>query len=348
MSTDPLRVGVVGLGMGMGHVEAYRHMPGVEVVALCDLDQAWLGEIGAQVGARLLFSDYREMFARPELDAVSVCLPTALHAPVTISALEHGKHALCEKPMALDASEARAMVAAAEAAGRVLMVSQNRRFEAPAQYLHQLVTGGGLGRLYFVRAGWRRPMGVLPSPSSARGAGVINRNWFNQRRAGGGVLRDLGSHMLDLGLWLMGFPPVAEVLGASFSAFLPAWAAQHGETADAEDLATGMIRLQDGSALQLEVSFGSQVEREVVFLELYGTQGGASWRDGLRVFRAEPGAVSTDVKRFVGPTSSPQAEFVRAIRTGEPPMVAPQESVAVIEVIDRLYAGGIVTVPGCG
>ena len=104
-----------------------------------------------------------------------------------------------------------------------------------------------------------------------------------------------------------------------------------------------MISFRDGSALQLEASFGSYVEREVVFVELYGTLGGASWRDGLKVFRGEPGAFSTDIKRVVSEGGSAQAEFVRAIRSGEPPSVTPQQSVAVIELLDRLYAGGITT-----
>lgn len=337
-----VRVGVIGLGMGMGHARRYRECPEAELAAFCDRDAAWLAHVQREMQVPHTFTDYGDLLDRPDIDAVSICLPTALHAEAAVRALGAGKHVLCEKPMATNARDARAMAAAAKRARKVLMISQNQRFTQEAQYLKRRLGKGELGDLYFVRTGWRRPMGMLPQPVAHRATGAFSRNWFNQQAGGGGVLRDLGSHMVDLSLWFLGFPKIAQVLGANYAMFTPQHAAAAGQRADAEDLAVGMIRFANGASLQLEVSFGTFVESEVVFLELYGTRGGASLRNGLRLFGGGEGAYTTTVpQRFSIPVETPQAHFVHAIQKGSEPLVTPEQGVAVIEVLDALYAGGV-------
>ena len=341
--SEPTRVAVIGLGMGLHHARVYKSSAMAALTAICDKDPAWLAHISRELEVPRIYTDYHELLRDTEVEAVSVCVPTSLHARVTIEALEAGKHVLCEKPMACTAAEARSMVAAARSAGKLLMVSQNQRFTSPAQYLRRIIDDGELGNIYFVRAGWRRTMGGFPSPTAERATGMINRNWFNEREAGGGVLRDLGSHMLDLSLWLLGFPAVAEVLGASYSVFVPGVAAQHGAQADAEDFASGMVRFANGTALQIEVSFGAYVEKEEIYLDLYGTRGGASLHDQeiLKVFGEDHGAFSTSVKRLGPAISNPQENFIQAVQTGAAPLVTGEQGVAVIELLDALYAGGI-------
>lgn len=337
-----VRVGVIGLGIGMGHATRYRECPQAELVAICDRDTAWLEHAQQSLHAPHAFTDYRDLLRSPDVDAVSICLPTVLHAQATIRALRAGKHVLCEKPMATNAKEAEAMAAAARTAGKVLMISQNQRFTPEAQYLKRRVEEGELGDIYFVRTGWRRPMGMFPSPVSRRATGIVDRNWFNQRAMGGGVLRDLGSHMLDLSLWLLGFPQVSEILSANYAMFTPDHAAAYGRRADAEDLAAGMIRFSNGASLQLEVSFGSFVESEVVFLELYGARGGAALRNGLRLFGGTNSAYTITVpQRFDMRVETPQAHFIRVIQEGSEPLVTAEQGVAVIRVLDALYASGI-------
>jgi predicted dehydrogenase len=339
----PTRIAVIGLGMGGHHAQVYQSSDRADLVALCDKDPAWLAHVGHTYPAARAYADYHDLLRDEQVEAVSVCVPTSLHARVSIEALEAGKHVLCEKPMACNAEEARAMTAAARSAGRVLMVAQNQRFTAAAQYLRHIVDEGRLGKLYFVRAAWRRPMGMFPSPTTERATGVINRNWFNESAAGGGVLRDLGSHLLDLSLWMLGFPAVTDVLSANYSAFVAGLAAQQGARADAEDLAAGMVRFASGAALQFDVSFGAYVEQDETSLDLYGTRGGASLRnqETLKVFTGDHGTYWNSAIRLGAAGSNPQENFVNAIQTGTAPLVTGEQGVAVIELLDALYAAGI-------
>ena len=341
--SERIRVAVVGLGgIGLHHVRTFESCPQAELVALCDRDAGWLAHAGREHPGCRLYTDYHQVLQDQEVEAIALCLPTILHSRLTIEALQAGKHVLVEKPMACNAEEARAMLAAAQACGKLLMISQNQRFTAEAGYLHRIVEGGRLGSIYFVRTGWRRPLGMFPSPVTVRATGTIDRNWFNQRQVGGGVLRDLGSHMLDLSLWLLGFPPVADVLGANYSVFSPGFAAEYGAVADAEDFATAMIRFEDGATLQFETSFGVHTDQEEVYLELYGTQGGAALRNGqLKVFGGDHRAQTVEAVHFSQPGGSPHAEFVQAIQAGRPPLVTGEQGVRVIELLDALYARGI-------
>jgi predicted dehydrogenase len=338
-----VKVGILGMGIGMSHLANYRKVPNAEVIAICDKDEAWLKCVQREHGIAHGYTDAKKLLADKEVQAVSVCLPTALHAQWTIAALRAGKHVLCEKPMACNAREAAAMAAAAKSAKRVLAISQNRRFEPQSRYLRKLVDDGLLGDIYFARTGWRRPMGLFPVPNAVRATGTFSRNWFNRRDRGGGVLRDLGSHMLDLTMWLLNFPSVNRAISGCYCLFTPAIAAEHGEKADAEDFGSGMVLFNNGVSLQCEMSFGSFIEKETVYLDLYGTKGGASLRDGVvKLFAERHGASTmTTIRSFPDDGASTQSDFIRAIQTRSKPLAAPEQGVGVIKVLDALYAGGI-------
>ena len=344
MSENKTKVGVIGLSMGQNHVVAYKNIADAEMLAVCDWDEPWLKHMQTLHTVPRTYLKYEDLLADKDIEAVSVCLPTSLHAPATIAALKAGKHVLCEKPMSTTARDAQAMAAAAKETGKVLMISHNQRFTPQAQYIKRLVEQGRFGKIYFVRAGWRRPMGCLPSANSQRATGTLNRNWFNERAKGGGVLFDLGSHMLDLSMWFMGFPKIEKIAGMNYSTFLPAFSAAHKQSGDAEDLAAAMLFFQGGASLQLEVSFGSFVEQETVFVELYGSEGGVSLRNGvLKLIGEDQGAyTTTTVGKFNLPVQSPQENFVQAVRTGKGPLVTAEHGVAVTTVLEGIRECGIV------
>jgi predicted dehydrogenase len=338
-----VRVGVMGLGIGQSHIANYKGVDAAEVVAFCDKDAAWLAHMQKQHGAVRGYTNYRQMLKDAEIDAVSVCLPTYLHAEATIASLKAGKHVLCEKPMAVNGREAQAMAAAARASKKVLAISQNRRFERSSQYLKGCMEKGQFGDVYFVRVGWQRPMGMFPVPDAERATGRYSRNWFNEKAKGGGVLRDLGSHMLDLTMWLLDFPKVRQVVSANYCLFTPAIAARTGEKADAEDFGSGTVLLENGASLQLEVNFGAHIEKESVFLEIYGRRGGASLRDGvMKTFTEDGGAyTATTVQNYLSPGGTTQGDFVDAVLNRRKPLVTPDQGVRIIQLLDSLYAGGI-------
>lgn len=341
MGQDRVRVGVVGLGVGGGHAKMYQSLPNAVLVAICEVSEPWLKHCQEQWNVPNAFTDYREMFAMKDLDAVSIALPTFLHAPATFAALEAGKHVLVEKPMAMDAAEGEQMAAVAKKHNRVLMISFNQRFCPDSMFLKRYIQEGHMGDIYFARTLWRRPMGVLPSPMAERPTGSYNRNWLNEADKGGGVARDLGSHMIDLAMWLMGFPEVAEVHGCAYTMFGPDFVKGKNAKFDADDHTVGFVRFKNGASLQIEVSFGSYAEKETIVTELFGSKGGALRNHGqpLKLFGEVAGAYTTIEPRLSEPPTSTQTEFVNSILEGRQPLVTPEQGITVMRIIDGLRAG---------
>lgn len=274
IESQPLRVGVVGLGWaGQQHMERYAARPDVQLVGIAGLEEEQRAELAQRYEVPVAVADWQELIARGELDAVSIATPTFLHAPVAIAALEAGAHVLTEKPMARTSAEAEAMVAAARAAGRVLQVAFNYRYRGDISALMEQVEQGVLGRVYHARAWWLRRAGI-PTLGS----------WFtNREMAGGGPLIDLGVHVLDATLQLMGNPEVAAVSASTHSELGQrglggASTQKHsvGSAYEVEDLAVVLLRMTNGSSLALESSWAThRPQGDELAITLYGTEAGA-------------------------------------------------------------------------
>lgn len=347
MSTK-LRVGIVGAGFiaTRGHLPAYQRHPQAEVVALCDVNGDRARAVAEEFGVPHVFSDYRQMLQAARLDVVTVCVPNALHAPVTIAALELGAHVLCEKPMAITVADAEAMAAAAERAGRNLTIGFHNRFRPQSQTLKGFVDQGLLGEIYYARVSMLRRSGI-PGYGS----------WFtNKELAGGGGLIDSGVHGLDLALWIMGHPRPVAVVGVTFSEFGPrrkglgGWGSDIYEGQrrfDVDDLAAAMIRFENGAALAIEASwagYSSSGER----LRFFGRDGGAeidmSYRDverPLRLFtdlHENPVEIIPSVDRPSVPAHGRQIEdFVDSIVHDRQPLTTPEQGVLITRIIEGIY-----------
>ena len=309
------------------------------MVALCDRDAKWLQHIKQELGTKWAFETHEELLACDEVEAVSVCLPTVFHAPVTVAALRAGKHVLCEKPMAPTLRAAQQMADAARESGRILMIGFNQRFGADIQFLKRHIEQGRLGEVYFVHTAWRRPMGVLPPPTVDRATGAYDRNWFNERARGGGATLDLGSHVVDLAMYLMGFPELTAVSGRVWTKFGPAFVARQGVTFDADDHAVGFAKFAGGAAMQIEASYGSYYEREQVFQVIYGDEGGAYREAGapVKLFTRAKGEYQTVQPEINLPTTTPMDHFVECILKGKTPIVTPEQGVAVTAILEGIY-----------
>lgn len=328
MKTDiPVRFGIVGLSMGGAHA---RHIlsvgEGVCIGALCDLDanrrQTLARELGLSVPS---LANYDDLLALENLDAVIVAVPNDLHHPFTLKALAAGKHVLCEKPPALSATQTREMFAAAKNAGKVLMISLNQRFDANNAWLRRLVEQGELGEPYYAKAGWLRRRHTQPG-------------WFTTKaRSGGGPLIDLGVHLLDLCLWLMGYPKPKAVTAHVVNRLTP--------QVDVEDLASAFIQLENGAAMTLEASLNLNIERETVFCEVCGTRGGL--RTYPPAFFAERHGADvnwTPVQAgyVAAEPAGPRVirHFAECVRTGKPPLTTPEQMDTLMRILDAIYASG--------
>ncbi len=346
MSSQKLRVGVIGAGIGAFHLAAYARLPQVEIAALAGLDDDRVRRVATEYQVPTTYREYGDLLAVPDIDAVSICLPNALHAPVTIAALRAGKHVLIEKPLARNVVEGRAMLAAAAAHGRVLMIALNHRYRGDVQWVKRYIESGALGTIYYAKAHWMRRSGI-PQLGS----------WFvNKDLAGGGPLIDLGVHVLDIAMYLMGEPLARTVSASTYAEFGPrglkGWAGRQ-QTADArhpyevEDLATGFVRLDSGATLLLEASWATHGPAGDDFgVTLYGSEGGVellvrnyTHENTVRVFH-DIHDVPTDlaprpakVEGHLGVIE----RFVAAAHTGGPQEPSAADGLRRVELIAACY-----------
>ena len=329
-----VRVGVVGLGMGKYHLTAYRDCPGVELAAVCDVDKPRLDAAAKEFGIPHTFTDADAMYAAGVLDAVSVATPNFLHHPLTMAALNAGLHVLCEKPMAMNAKQAKEMLDTAQRRKLTLGMHFNHRMTPAAQAMARYTRSGQLGEIYHARICWHRRRGIPGGPGS----------WFfDRRRSGGGCLIDLGVHALDGILYLLGYPDIACVSAQTQARF--GTIDKPGCTMDVEDFVTAYLRTTDGASIALEVSWASHHEHaEQVIMALYGSEGGIVRRTEnyvdapIAVYRREHGALAdTHLTQLDPHAPSVQADFVAAIRDRREPICSGRHGLVTMQVIDGIY-----------
>ncbi|MCX7004516.1 MAG: Gfo/Idh/MocA family oxidoreductase [bacterium] len=331
-----LSIGVIGLGMGRNHITDFHKHPQARVIAIADASPERLKEIGDKHNITHRYTDAAEMLRAHKFDIVSIATPNVYHAPLTIAALNAGAHVLCEKPMAMSAREARAMLAAAKKARRRLMINFSYRFTEQSWALKQQVDTGILGDVYFARTLWHRRRG-LP------GFG----GWFGQKAlSGGGPLIDLGVHRLDLALWLMGYPKPAYVLGRTYNPIGTRLAKEQNKKFDTEDLAAAFITFENGASLEIEASWAANIkEREMMETRLYGTKAGLVQRnlnEGYE-FEAElfleKNGCQFDMRLHppVPAVKGACVHFVEAILGNKPHIATGEEGATVMELLDAIY-----------
>ena len=276
-----LRAGVIGTGWaGQQHLAAYAEASEVDLVAVAGKEADLRANLGEQYGVAtdLRFADWQALLDHAELDVVSIAAPTALHQPIAVTALDRGIHVLCEKPIAEDAPTARQMVEAAERNDRVLDVVFNHRRRGDVQALKKIIDAHLLGDIYYAKTGWLRRQGI-PGVGS----------WFTRRAtAGGGPLVDIGVHMLDMTLHLLGEPQVQTATAATYAEFGPRGrgfavgsamrksGVEDDGSFDVEDLSTAFLRLGGGATLFLESSWAQWIPKDHCYVTVYGSEGGAS------------------------------------------------------------------------
>jgi predicted dehydrogenase len=335
MSGERLNVAVIGLGIGRWHAESYRDTSNARLVALCDVDANRLASGRERYGVEKTYTSYEALCDDPTVDAVSVCVPNHLHAPISIYALEHGKHVLCEKPLANSVANAEAMVAAARRSGRVAMVAMKFRYTPEAVTIRRLVEDGELGEIYYGWTTYLRQLGGIPGMGG----------WFTRKpMSGGGPMIDNGVHFLDLLWWLMGCPTPTRVSGATYAKFGPRGKGASGwnrvpmpEEFSVEDLATAMIRFDNGASVLMDNGWAGFVPGETIGVRLMGTEGGATlWPYGVtgesdgKVVDRTPDASQTDAP-------SQFHHFADCALNGKTPISSFENCLEVTRMLDAVY-----------
>ncbi|MBI1757264.1 MAG: Gfo/Idh/MocA family oxidoreductase [Fimbriimonas ginsengisoli] len=337
-----VRIGVVGCG-GIArdnHLPAFAALPKrCKLVALCDVEIEKARALGAKFSVAQVFSDHRRLLEQSEIDAVVVATPNRFHLTPTIDALGAGKHVLCEKPLGRTFAEAAAMAKAAKAAGKVLQVGFQLRFSGPVRFLEDMIAAGRFGEIYYARA------------QALRRRGVPNWGVFiDKEKQGGGPLIDIGIHVLDLTLHLMGRPKALSVLGMTWDKLGtdPSIFNQFGDydrsQFSVEDMAVGLIRFEGGASVVVETSFMANIEGNPYQTQLFGTRAGAILKpfadDALRVFTEENRQL-LDLTPAHIPKTQPHiaaAEaFLDAVEGIRPTPIPAEHGLELNGIIDALY-----------
>ena len=340
-----INIAIIGVGnIAETHMLAYRGNPDVNVVAFCDINPDRLAYMGEKWGVTKLFTDMNEMFAAvPEIEAVSVCTWNAAHAPCTIAALKAGKHVLCEKPMAMNAKEAQEMADTAKECGTLLMIGFVRRHGNDAKIVREFLDSDYFGELYYTKATYLRRNG---NPGG----------WFgNKELSGGGPLIDLGVHVIDLVRFMLGNPKPVSVYGATFQKLLNrpdikatkeyrSTSELEKEICNVEDLASAMIRFDNGAVLSIEAAFSLNIKKNEGKIELFGTKGGAKMDPKLELY-SEMNGYMTDMSLSGIETAldfdvifQNEIDHFVACLQGKTTCIAPAEDgVMLMKILDGVY-----------
>lgn len=333
-----VRIGVIGTGgiANGAHLPGYSQIPDdCEIFALCDIDPVALNKTLEKYPVQHTFADYKQMLAMPEIDAISVCTPNYVHYQPTIDALNAGKNVLCEKPIAMNATQATEMVATARKAGKILQIGYNNRFAPTNQTLKKFIDAGEIGEVYYARAQALRVRGIP-------GWGVF----IDKSKQGGGPLIDIGVHMLDLTLWFMGHPKPTYASGITYQkfgkrddivGFMGQWDYKNFTV---EDMAAALIRFDNGATVVLESSFVANLKQEVQNVTLLGSEGGAeayplsiTQERHKSVFSFEPQIPNKNINTHYAEMKA----FVECVRDGKEPLVTGEHGLMVAQIMDAIY-----------
>ncbi|GLI08781.1 oxidoreductase [Paenibacillus tyrfis] len=338
-----LKVAVIGAGsISEMHLTSYQNHPEVELVAVCDLVEERARQAADKFGAKKVYTDYRELLADPEVEAVSICTWNNSHGEISIAALEAGKHVLCEKPLCTTVDKALEVEAAVRRSGKLLQVGFVRRYGTNTKVLKKFIDAGELGEIYYAKASYLRRLG---NPGG----------WFSDiERSGGGPLLDIGVHVIDLCWYLMGRPKVKSVTGNTYKKLGNRSNVQnlsYYQAADfdaskntVEDMANALIRFENGASLMVDVSFTLHAKSNEVAVKIFGERGGAEVEPDFTIVAEKHDTILNVTPQIDNASFDFMASFQNEINTfvdcclGRAELISPvEDGVELTKIISGIY-----------
>ncbi|UXV37685.1 Gfo/Idh/MocA family protein [Staphylococcus simulans] len=344
-----LKIGIIGCGgIANGkHLPSLSKIEEVEIVAFCDIEiekAEYAAEVYGVENAKV-YKDYKELLNDNSIEVIHVCTPNNSHKEITVAALDAKKHVMCEKPMAKTTKDAKEMIDAAERNNRKLTIGYQNRFRTDSQYLHKVAERGDLGEIYFGKAQAIRRRAV---PTW----GVF----LDEEQQGGGPLIDIGTHALDLTLWMMSNYEPESVMGTTFHKLgkkenaANAWGPWNTKEFKVEDSAFGFIKMKNGATIILESSWAlNSLEVDEAKCTLSGTEAGADMKDGLRINGEDMGELYTSYIELDNPgvdfyesdkvdeALEEARTWINSITNDTEVVVKPQEALVVTQILEAIY-----------
>ncbi len=344
-----LKAGIIGCGgiANNKHLPALMQNKNIVVTAFCDIIEQRAVDTAKKFGEpdSKVYIDYKELLKDETLDVVYVCTPNREHSFITVDALEAGKHVMCEKPMAINSAEAKKMVDAAVRTGKKLTIGYQNRFRDDSRFLKRVCDAGELGDIYYAKAYAVRRRGV---PTW----GVFT----NKEEQGGGPLIDIGTHSLDLTLYMMQNYKPKVVFGKTFAKLTKQtetgndWG-DWDTNIDVEDSAFGFIIMENDALIILESSWAlNTLNCGEAKTTLCGTAAGADMDAGVRINRVKYGVKTVESPNFgdsgaafnSGTNSSDAAvveadTFINAIINDTEVVTKPEQAYVVTRILEAIY-----------
>lgn len=318
-----MKVAVIGCGTiaNAQHIPAYINNPDAEIAYFCDIIEERAQKAVEKYGCGKAVTDYHDILADPEVEAVSVCTPNNVHASISIDCLHAGKNVLCEKPAARIYSEALEMQKAQHETGKVLNIGVVNRFNRNVNLIKQMIDNGDLGEVFHVYVSFR----------SHRSIPGLGGPFTDKSVAGGGALIDWGVHFLDIVMYCCGDPAPRTITGETFCrlgkdmekyAYLDMWAGppKYDGVYTVEDSVTGIIRT-DGPVITLQGAWAQNIGENEMYIDFMGDKAGIRLQYGgdFKVYGSKDG-ILTELSPKAPACNMFQDEidsFLRCIKTGE-------------------------------
>lgn len=342
-----LRFGFVGCGTiaNSKHMPWISRQPEAELTAFCDIDRAKAEKAAKEFGTQdaKVFTDYRELLKDESIDVVHVLVPNRMHCEITVAAFEAGKHVLCEKPIAANTEDAMKMIDAWKKTDRKFTIGYQWRFRPETLYVYDMCEKNELGEIYYAKAQSLRRRGVLTYGS-----------YLSMEAQGGGALIDIGSHSLDLTLWLINNYVPESLSGSAFQKLKYKPEGNPNGRWDPEEFTVeesgfAHIKMENGALITLEAAWLLNIAEDTCHMAtLCGTKGGVDLLqrrvrhvkiENDELVNTHPVVPGADPEKW-SPKFQGEYEarhWVRSIINDTEPLVSPYEALVVAKIIDAVY-----------
>jgi predicted dehydrogenase len=324
---DKIKIALVGTGSisQIVRLPILKNLEEVELVALCDIDEAKVSFIADKFSIKHVYYDIQNLLKREKLDGILICTPNNMHYPMTLASLHNGVATLVEKPIALNALQASKIEKKSRETGVPLVVGMNNRFRDDAMVLKDFLEKNELGETFYVKTGWLRKWSKQPYQS-----------WmYDPKISGGGVIMDMGIQLIDLALWLIGNPAVKSVRSYNYNIF---------QESKVEDSALAVIETINKTVITVEVAWRLHLEKDMNYTHVFGKQGGA-FMNPLRLYKelhgnlvnVTPVQENANVDVFKTAFDKEIRNFLNVIKGEVEPVTSAADGLYLMKVIDAIY-----------
>jgi predicted dehydrogenase len=304
------------------HLPNLVKLPNVDVSAVAEINRNRLQTISDKFNIQQRYSNHKDLLEKSDVDAVIIATPTSTHKDIALDCLKAGKDVLVEKPLARTYQEAKDVVEVAKKTKKILMVGMNLRYRPDTMLLRSLINANEIGEPFYIKCGWIRKQSS-------------SEKWFTKREeSGGGVIIDLGIHLLDLSLWLLDYPDIESVTTKNF----------YHNTKSVEDTSISCVKCKNSAVINLEVSWSLPVEKDHFYLDIFGTKGSIS-SNPFRLYKKvdndyinlTPTQADNPTVLFKKSYLNELKSFIGAIKGLNPVFSPAEEAVHRMKVIEAMY-----------